>query len=175
VAPISASAQGEGRLLTAGARVTVKESVVVFVKLPEIPVIVTVTVLVVAVPLALSVNVLLLAVLVGLNDAVTPEGIQLRTVDIDVRHCWSRALVSRADNGAPNWSRDGKWIYFYSLHEKGPFQLWKVPLGAGGGSVRLSCGLDPQFDRSKSKEHGQTQLCPEPAARTTPPPRRCLW
>jgi hypothetical protein len=48
--------------------------VVVFVKLPEIPVIVTVTVPVVAVPLALSVKVLLLAVLVGLNDAVTPEG-----------------------------------------------------------------------------------------------------
>ncbi len=31
------------------------------------------------------------------------------------------------DNGAPNWSRDGQWIYFYSTHEKGLFQLWKVP------------------------------------------------
>ena len=46
----------------------------VFVKLPDTPVTVTVTVPVVAVLLAVSVNVLLLAVLLGLNDAVTPLG-----------------------------------------------------------------------------------------------------
>jgi len=48
--------------------------VAVFVKLPEVPVTVTVTVPVVAVLLAVKVSVLLLAVLVGLNDAVTPLG-----------------------------------------------------------------------------------------------------
>ena len=53
---------------------TVRESVVAFVKLPEVPVIVTVAVPVAAVLLAISVNVLVLAVLVGLNDAVTPLG-----------------------------------------------------------------------------------------------------
>lgn len=42
-----------------------------------------------------------------------------------------------ADNGAPNWSRDGKWIYFYSSHEKGPLQLWKVPF-QGGTPVRVT-------------------------------------
>ena len=42
-----------------------------------------------------------------------------------------------ADNGAPNWSRDGQWIYFYSDHEKGPFQLWKVPV-KGGTPVRVT-------------------------------------
>jgi Tol biopolymer transport system component/DNA-binding winged helix-turn-helix (wHTH) protein len=42
-----------------------------------------------------------------------------------------------ADNGAPNWSRDGKWIYFYSSHEKGPYQLWKVPF-QGGTPVRVT-------------------------------------
>ena len=47
---------------------------VVFVKLPDVPVRVTVTVPVAAVPLAVSVNVLVLAVLLGLNDAVTPLG-----------------------------------------------------------------------------------------------------
>jgi hypothetical protein len=47
---------------------------VVLVKLPDTPVIVTGTVPVTAVLLAVSVNVLLLAVLVGLNDAVTPLG-----------------------------------------------------------------------------------------------------
>jgi Tol biopolymer transport system component/DNA-binding winged helix-turn-helix (wHTH) protein len=38
---------------------------------------------------------------------------------------------SGADNGAPNWSRDGQWIYFYSNHESGPLQLWKVPFNGG--------------------------------------------
>ena len=42
-----------------------------------------------------------------------------------------------ADNGAPNWSRDGKWIYFYSSHEKGPLQLWRVPF-QGGAPVRVT-------------------------------------
>jgi len=47
---------------------------VVLVKLPDEPVIVRVTVPVAAVLLAASVNVLVLAVLLGLNDAVTPLG-----------------------------------------------------------------------------------------------------
>jgi Tol biopolymer transport system component len=42
-----------------------------------------------------------------------------------------------ADDGAPNWSRDGQWIYFYSDHEKGPFQLWKVPF-KGGSPVQVT-------------------------------------
>jgi len=36
-----------------------------------------------------------------------------------------------ADNGGPNWSRDGKWIYFYSDRGGGPFQLWKIQLEGG--------------------------------------------
>ena len=46
----------------------------VFVKLPDLPVMVSVTVPVAAVLLAVSVNVLVLAVLLGLKDAVTPLG-----------------------------------------------------------------------------------------------------
>src|SRR5947209_19903385 len=46
----------------------------VLVKPPDIPVMVTVAVPVAAVLLAVSVNVLVLAVLLGLNDAVTPLG-----------------------------------------------------------------------------------------------------
>jgi hypothetical protein len=53
---------------------TVRERVVVAVKLPEVPVIVIVVVPVVAVLLAVSVSVLVPEVLAGLNDAVTPEG-----------------------------------------------------------------------------------------------------
>ncbi len=52
----------------------VRETVAVFVKVPDVPVTVTVTVPVAAVLLADSVNVLVLAVLLGLNDAVTPLG-----------------------------------------------------------------------------------------------------
>ncbi len=46
----------------------------VLVKPPDIPVMVTEAVPVAAVLLAVSVNVLVLAVLLGLNDAVTPLG-----------------------------------------------------------------------------------------------------
>lgn len=53
---------------------TVRESVVVMVKRPAVPVMVTLVVPVDAVPLAVNVNVLVFAVLVGLNEAVTPFG-----------------------------------------------------------------------------------------------------
>jgi Tol biopolymer transport system component len=36
-----------------------------------------------------------------------------------------------ADNGGPNWSRDGRWIYFYSDRGGGPFQLWKIQPDGG--------------------------------------------
>lgn len=50
-----------------------------------------------------------------------------------------RRLVTfpEGDNGAPNWSHDGKWIYFYSSHEKGRLQLWKVRF-QGGTPVRVT-------------------------------------
>lgn len=51
-----------------------REIVVVLVRLPEVPVTVTVTVPVVAAPLAVSVNVLVPVVLPGLNAGVTPLG-----------------------------------------------------------------------------------------------------
>lgn len=69
MAPISPSVQTEGSVDK-----IVREIVVVFVKLADVPVTVTVTVPVAAVPLAVSVNVLVLAVLFGLKDAITPFG-----------------------------------------------------------------------------------------------------
>jgi Tol biopolymer transport system component/DNA-binding winged helix-turn-helix (wHTH) protein len=42
-----------------------------------------------------------------------------------------------SDNGGPNWSRDGKWIYFYSDRGGEPFQLWKVPVN-GGTPVQIT-------------------------------------
>jgi hypothetical protein len=54
--------------------VTVSEMVVLFDKLSDVPVMVTVTVPVAAVLLAFSVMVLVPEVLLGLKDAVTPLG-----------------------------------------------------------------------------------------------------
>ena len=68
---MSPSLQTEGSV---GINRTVREIVVLFVKLPDEPVTVTVTVPVATVLLAVSVKVLVLAVLLGLNDAVTPLG-----------------------------------------------------------------------------------------------------
>ena len=51
-----------------------REIVVVFVKLPEVPVIVTGNVPTPAVPTAVRVSVLVVAVGLGLNEAVTPAG-----------------------------------------------------------------------------------------------------
>jgi len=47
------------------------------------------------------------------------------------------ATLPGADNGGPNWSRDGKWIYFYSDRGGGPFQLWKIRLN-GGPAVQVT-------------------------------------
>lgn len=44
---------------------------------------------------------------------------------------------SDTNNGAANWSRDGKWLYFYSGHDGGAYQLWKMPF-AGGPPVRVT-------------------------------------
>ena len=71
------SVHGAGKLLGGVVPVTVRDTVVVLFKLPDVPVIVTVAVPVVAVPLAVNVKVLLfegLDVVVGLNAAVTPAG-----------------------------------------------------------------------------------------------------
>ncbi len=57
-----------------GTGFTVRETVVVLVKLPEVPVMVAVAVPVVAVLLVVSVKVLVLVVLLGLKDALTPLG-----------------------------------------------------------------------------------------------------
>jgi Tol biopolymer transport system component/DNA-binding winged helix-turn-helix (wHTH) protein len=42
-----------------------------------------------------------------------------------------------ADNGGPNWSRDGKWIYFYSDRGGRSFQLWKTHV-EGGSPVQVT-------------------------------------
>jgi Tol biopolymer transport system component/DNA-binding winged helix-turn-helix (wHTH) protein len=45
--------------------------------------------------------------------------------------------VPEADNLAPSWSRDGRWLYFSSKRGREPFQLCKVP-AAGGTPVQIT-------------------------------------
>ena len=66
--------EAESVKFAAGTGLTVRETMAVFDKLPDVPVMVTVTVPVAAVLLAVNVNELVLAVLVGFKDAVTPLG-----------------------------------------------------------------------------------------------------
>jgi len=51
---------------------------------------------------------------------------------LDMSSGLSRMLTTLpgADNGGPNWSRDGKWIYFYS-DRGGSFQVWKTRFSEG--------------------------------------------
>jgi len=65
---------GDPERVKFGGGATVRFRVVVLIKLPEMPVIVTGTVPVAAVLIAVSVNVLMLVPGFGLNDAVTPLG-----------------------------------------------------------------------------------------------------
>ena len=65
---------GEADKLKLGAVFTVRLSVVVAVRVPDAPLIVTAKVPVAAVALAVSVKVLVEVVGFGLNDAVTPVG-----------------------------------------------------------------------------------------------------
>src|SRR5206468_1189814 len=65
---------GDAERAKFGAEVTVREIVVGFARMPDVPAIVTVTVPMVAVLLAASVSVLVAVAGFGLNDAVTPLG-----------------------------------------------------------------------------------------------------
>jgi hypothetical protein len=65
---------GDAERLKFGPGFTVRAIVVVCVRPPDVPVIVTVTLPVVAVLLAVSVSVLVLVVLPGMKDGVTPLG-----------------------------------------------------------------------------------------------------
>ena len=68
------TALGEADRLKLGGAFTVRLSTVVFVREPEVPVMVSITLPVAAVALAVSVKVLVEVVGFGLNDAVTPVG-----------------------------------------------------------------------------------------------------
>jgi Tol biopolymer transport system component len=65
------------------------------------------------------------------------EHSEIYVVDVAGGHPRLIPTLPGADNVAPSWSRDGKWIYFTSDHESGLFDLWKVLL-PNGSPVRVT-------------------------------------
>jgi len=47
-----------------------------------------------------------------------------------------RMTTDPAEEGRPSWSRDGKWIYFFS-HRTGRSEIWKMPVG-GGEAIQIT-------------------------------------
>jgi Tol biopolymer transport system component len=65
------------------------------------------------------------------------EHSEIYVVDVDGGPPRPLPTLPGADNVAPSWSRDGKWIYFTSDYKSGLFDLWKVPL-PNGSPVRVT-------------------------------------
>ena len=70
-------------------------------------------------------------------ESVTQDYWQLGVLELPDGTPHMLATFPDTNNGAANWSRDGKWIYFYSGHDGGPYQLWKMPL-TGGSPARVT-------------------------------------
>jgi Tol biopolymer transport system component len=70
-------------------------------------------------------------------EAQTQHYYEIYLVDVPGGRPHLLPTFPKSDSGAPNWSRDGKWIYFYSTHENGIFQLWKVS-SQGGTPVQVT-------------------------------------
>src|SRR5882724_5075905 len=74
-----------------------------------------------------------------------------------------------ADDLAPSWSRDGKWVYFASIRT-GRYEVWKVPAG-GGKDVQVTLnGGGPAFESADGKSiyymKGAAYLSSRPSAGT---------
>jgi Tol biopolymer transport system component len=87
------------------------------------------------------------------------------------------------NNGAPNWSRDGEWIYFYSIHDPGTYQLWKMP-SQGGPPVRVTTNggvyaiesMDRRFlYYAKFGEYGIWKKSLESGQESRLPIHACWW
>ena len=59
------------------------------------------------------------------------ERAEVYLLDVASRVSRLVSTIPGADNLAPSWSRDGRWLYFSSRRSSGPFQIWKVSLTRG--------------------------------------------
>ncbi len=65
------------------------------------------------------------------------ERAEIYTVDVAGGGPRLLPTIAGADNLAPSWSRDGRWLYFSSKRGGEPFQLWKIP-AQGGTPVQIT-------------------------------------
>jgi Tol biopolymer transport system component/DNA-binding winged helix-turn-helix (wHTH) protein len=70
-------------------------------------------------------------------ESVTQDYYQVGVLELPDGTPHMLAAFPDTNNGAPNWSRDGKWLYFYSGHDGGVYQLWKMPF-KGGAPIRVT-------------------------------------
>ena len=69
-------------------------------------------------------------------ESISQDYYQVGVVEVPEGTPQMLKAVPVANNGAPNWSRDGQSIYFYS-DGSGRFELWKMPQ-KGGSPVRAT-------------------------------------
>ena len=70
-------------------------------------------------------------------ESVAQDDYQVGVVEVPDGTPRVLTTLPGVNNGAPNWSRDGESIYFYSSHDLGVYQLWKMPFN-GGSPVRVT-------------------------------------
>jgi Tol biopolymer transport system component len=70
-------------------------------------------------------------------ESIAQDHYQVGVVDVPDGVPHVLTTFPGVNNGAPNWSRDGDWIYFYSSHDPVSSQLWKMP-SQGGPPVRAT-------------------------------------
>jgi Tol biopolymer transport system component/DNA-binding winged helix-turn-helix (wHTH) protein len=61
-----------------------------------------------------------------------------------------RLTTDSADDVAPSWSRDGKWVYFTSIRT-GRYEVWKVSAGGGEAVQVTRNGGGPAFESPDGK------------------------
>jgi Tol biopolymer transport system component/DNA-binding winged helix-turn-helix (wHTH) protein len=54
------------------------------------------------------------------------ERAEVYLLDVETHAARLVSTIPGADNLAPSWSRDGRWLYFSSRRGSGPFQIWKT-------------------------------------------------
>jgi Tol biopolymer transport system component/DNA-binding winged helix-turn-helix (wHTH) protein len=59
------------------------------------------------------------------------ERAEIYLLDVETQVARLVSTIPGADNLAPSWSRDGRWLYFSSRRGSGPFQIWKTSLTRG--------------------------------------------
>jgi Tol biopolymer transport system component/DNA-binding winged helix-turn-helix (wHTH) protein len=116
-------------------------------------------------------------------EAVTQDYWQAGVLELPDGTPHMLKTFSDANNGAPSWSRDGKWIYFYSGHDPGGYQLWKMPFN-GGPPVRVTTqrgvhGIESMDGRilfySKYGEAGIWKRSLETGEESRLPIDTCCW